>query len=128
MAEREQAGSAVSGDPIEGSAVYPAGSRVNERGHLELAGCDVVELAEEVGTPPHVYAEDDLRARARAYREAFERRTDNFEILFASKSLPCTAAYRLFAAEGLSVDVASRRELPMALPARVDPARTHTRG
>ena len=27
------------------SAVYPAGSRVNERGHLEVAGCDVVELA-----------------------------------------------------------------------------------
>ena len=127
MAEREQVG-VVSGDPIAGSAVYPIGSRVNERGHLEVAGCDVVELAEEFGTPAYVYAEDDIRARARAYREAFERRTDDFEVLFASKSLPCTAAYRLCSEEGLSVDVASGGELHMALRAGFDPERIHMHG
>ncbi|MDQ3724642.1 MAG: diaminopimelate decarboxylase, partial [Actinomycetota bacterium] len=84
--------------------------------------------AEEFGTPAYVYAEDDIRARARAYREAFERRTDDFEILFASKSFPCTAAYRLFAAEGLSVDVASGGELHMALEAGFDPKRIHMHG
>jgi diaminopimelate decarboxylase len=128
MAEREQAGSVVGGDPIEGSAVYPAGSHVNEQGHLEVAGCDVVELAAEFGTPAYIYAEDDIRTRARAYREAFERRTSNFEVLFASKALPCTAAYRLFAQEGLSVDVASGGELHMALRAGFDPARIHMHG
>jgi diaminopimelate decarboxylase len=115
-------------DPIAGSAVYPIGSRVNERGHLEIAGCDLVELAAAHGTPAYVYAEDDMRSRARAYREAFERRTDNFEVLFASKSFPCTAAYRLFAAEGLSVDVASGGELHMALRAGFDPSRIHMHG
>jgi diaminopimelate decarboxylase len=128
MGEREQAGSVVSGDPIEGSAVFPAGSRVNQHGHLEIAGCDVVELAEELGTPAYFYAEDDIRARARAYREAFERRTEDFEILFASKSFPCTAAYSLFAAEGLSADVASGGELHMALKAGFDPKRIHMHG
>jgi diaminopimelate decarboxylase len=128
MAEREQAGSLASGDPIEGSLVYPIGSRVNERGHLELAGCDVVDLAAEVGTPAYLYAEDDLRARARAYREAFERRGADYEVLFASKSFPCTAAYRLFAEEGLSVDVASGGELHMALRAGFDPDRIHMHG
>ncbi|MFI5026420.1 MAG: diaminopimelate decarboxylase, partial [Solirubrobacterales bacterium] len=49
MSERGQAGAVL--DPIAGSAVYPAGSRVNRRGHLEIGGCDVVELAEEFGTP-----------------------------------------------------------------------------
>jgi len=115
-------------DPIAGSAVYPAGSRVNELGHLEVGGCDVVELAEEFGTPAYIYAEDDMRARARAYREAFERRGADFEVLFASKSLPCTAAYRLFAEQGLSVDVASGGELHMALRAGFDPARIHMHG
>src|SRR5262249_32590407 len=76
MAAREHGGSVASGDPIEGSTVYPAGSRVDERGHLELAGCDVVELAEELGTPAYLYAEEDMRARARAYREAFAARSD----------------------------------------------------
>jgi diaminopimelate decarboxylase len=128
MAEREQAGSVVSGDPIDGSAVYPQGSRVNAEGHLEVAGCDVVELAEAHGTPAYLYAEDDIRARARAYREAFERRDAEYEVLFASKSLPCTAAYRLFAEEGLSVDVASGGELHMALKAGFDPDRIHMHG
>jgi diaminopimelate decarboxylase len=125
---REQAGSVASGDPIEGSAVFPATSRVNARGHLEVAGCDVVELAEVHGTPAYIYVEDDLRARARAYREAFEQRGAEYEVLFASKSLPCTAAYRLFADEGLSVDVASGGELHMALRAGFDPDRIHMHG
>jgi diaminopimelate decarboxylase len=126
MSERGQAGAVV--DPIAGSPVFPAGSRVNELGRLEVAGCDVVELAAELGTPAYLYAEDDMRGRARAYREAFERRTDDFEVLFASKSLPCTAAYRLFAEEGLSVDVASGGELHMALRAGFDPGRIHMHG
>ncbi len=125
MAERGQAAVA---DPIAGSPVYPAGSRIDERGHLEIAGCDAVELAAEFGTPAYVYAEDDMRARARAYREAFERRTSDFEVLFASKAFPCTAAYRLFAEEGLSVDVASGGELHMALRAGFDPSRIHMHG
>ncbi|MGD9735091.1 MAG: diaminopimelate decarboxylase [Solirubrobacterales bacterium] len=113
----------MSGDPVAGSAVYPLGSRVNAAGHLEIAGCDVVELAAEHGTPAYVYAEDDLRARARAYRDAFEARGADYEVVFASKAFPCTAAYRLFAEEGLSVDVASGGELHMALHAGFDPAR-----
>ena len=115
-------------DPIAASAVYPAGSRVNERGHLEVAGCDVVELAAGFGTPMYLYAEEEMRDRARAYREAFARRSEDYEVLFASKAFPCTAAYRLFAEEGLSVDVASGGELHMALRAGFDPARIHMHG
>src|SRR5215211_8394697 len=126
MAEQGQA--VAASDPIVGSAVFPQGSRVNGEGHLEIAGCDVVALAEEHGTPAYFYAEDDMRARARAYREAFEGRGAEFEVLFASKSLPCTAAYRLFAEEGLSVDVASGGELHMALRAGFDPDRIHMHG
>ncbi len=127
MAEQVQA-EAVVGDPIAGSAVLPIGSRVNELGHLEVGGCDVVELAEEHGTPAYIYAEDDLRARARAYCEAFERRGVDGEVLFASKAFPATAAYKLFAEEGLSVDVASGGELHIALAAGFDPARIHMHG
>jgi diaminopimelate decarboxylase len=115
-------------NPVEGSAVYPIGSRVNDRGHLEVGGCDVVELAREFGTPAYVYAEDDLRARARAYLAAFRDRTDDFEVVYASKAAPFTAAYRVFEEEGLSVDIASGGELHMALRADFDPARIHMHG
>jgi diaminopimelate decarboxylase len=127
MAEQVQSG-AVARDPVADSLVLPLGSRVNEVGRLEVGGCDIVELVEEHGTPAYIYAEDDLRARARAYREAFERRGVNGEVLFASKAFPATAAYKLFAEEGLSVDVASGGELHIALAAGFDPARIHMHG
>ncbi len=125
---RPQPGGVAAADPIAGSPVYPIGSRVNERGHLEIAGCDLLEVAAEFGTPAYVYAEDDMRARARAYLDALSRRGRRFEVLFASKAMPCTATYRLFAEEGLSVDVASGGELSMALRAGFDPARIHMHG
>src|SRR5919206_4453858 len=110
------------------SHVYPLGSRLNERGRLEVGGCDVVELAAEFGTPAYLYAEDDMRARARAYLEAFRARAERFEVIYASKAFPCTAAYRLFAEEGLSADVASGGELHMALAAGMDPERLYMHG
>jgi diaminopimelate decarboxylase len=128
MATRADSSRPVATDPIAASPVYPAGSRVNERGHLEVAGCDVVELAEEFGTPAYIYAEDDMRHRAREYVGAFERRTDGFEVIYASKAFPATAAYRLMREEGLSVDVASGGELHMALAADFDSARIHLHG
>src|ERR1700753_2847693 len=124
MAEQVQSG-AVARDRLADSVVLPIGSAVNERGHLEVGGCDVVAIAEEHGTPSYVYSEDDLRARARAYRGAFERRGVDGEVLFASKAFPATAAYKLFAEEGLSVDVASGGELHIALAAGFDPSGLH---
>ena len=113
---------------IEGSPVYPVGSRVNDRGHLEIGGCDVVEVAAELGTPAYIYAEDDMRGRARAYLDAFRARTDDFEVLYASKAAPITAIYRVCLEEGLSVDVASGGELHMALRAGAGPARVYLHG
>ena len=110
------------------SHVYPLGSRVNEAGRLEVGGCDALELAREHGTPAYVVAEDDLRARARAFHQALAARHDDFEVLFASKAFPCSAAYRLFAAEGLSCDVASGGELHMALAGGFEPARIYLHG
>jgi diaminopimelate decarboxylase len=113
---------------VEGTALFPLGSRVNERGHLEVGGCDVVEVAEELGTPAYIYAEDDIRTRARAYLDAFRARTDDFEVLFASKAAPFTSAYRICAEEGLSVDVASGGELHMALRAGFESDRIYLHG
>ncbi len=110
------------------SHVYPLGSRLNERGRLEVGGCDVVELAAEFGTPAYVYAEDDMRARARTFVETFRARSDRFEVIYASKAFPCTAALRLFSEEGLSADVASGGELHLALAAGFDPERLYMHG
>jgi diaminopimelate decarboxylase len=100
------------------SHVYPQDSRLNERGHLEVGGCDVLELAAEFGTPAYVVAEQDLRSRARAFLAAGARAGhDDFQVVFASKAFPCTAVLAVFAQEGLWCDVASAGELHLALGA-----------
>ena len=113
---------------VEGSPAYPAGSRVNGRGHLEVGGCDVVDLVGEYGSPLYLYAEDEIRSRADAYRGALRAHTDDFEVLYASKAAPITAIERLLAELGLSIDVASGGELHMALRAGFDPARIYMHG
>jgi diaminopimelate decarboxylase len=110
------------------SHVYPIGSRVNERGRLEIGGCDTVELAREFGTPVYVVAEDDMRARARAFIDAVAARHADYDVLFASKAFPCTAVYRVLAEEGLACDVASGGELFLALRGGFDPARIYFHG
>jgi len=100
------------------SNVFPLGSRLNERGRLEVGGCDMVELAREFGTPAYVVAEDDLRARARAFVQAGrDAGHEDLHVVFASKAFPCTAVLELFACEGLWCDVASGGELHLALNA-----------
>jgi diaminopimelate decarboxylase len=108
--------------------VYPLGSRLNDAGRLEIGGCDTIELAREFGTPAYVYAEDDMRARAQMTMNAFARRTDHFEVLYASKAFPATAALRLFADAGLSCDVASGGELHVALRGGFSPERIYLHG
>ncbi len=111
------------------SALLPIGSAVNERGHLELGGCDAVDLAHELGTPLYVLVEDDLRARARAYHAAFDAVGHaDYELLFASKSLPVPAVFALFAEEGLGADVSSGGELALARHGGVEPSRTAYHG
>jgi diaminopimelate decarboxylase len=106
------------------SDVFPLGSRLNEAGRLEIGGCDAIELAREFGTPAYVVAEDDLRTRARAFRDAGSQVAGaDFDVVFASKAFPCTAVLGLFAQEGLWCDVASGGELHLALNVGFRPER-----
>jgi len=111
------------------SAAFPLGSRLNERGRLEVGGCDTIELAREFGTPAYIVAEDDLRARARAFLQAGrDAGHADLQVVFASKAFPCTAVLALFASEGLWCDVASGGELHLALEAGFRPERIVVHG
>lgn len=110
------------------SHVYPSNSSVNAHGHLEVGGCDVVELASEFGTPAYIVSEDDLRERARAYRDGLAGRPAGGIALFAAKSFPAIAVLKLFAEEGLGCLVASGGELTAALRAGFDPDRIFMHG
>jgi diaminopimelate decarboxylase len=106
------------------SQAFPLDSRLNERGRVEVGGCDTLELAREFGTPAYVVAEEDLQTRARAFLQAGRAAgQEDFHVVFASKAFPCTAVLELFAREGLWCDAASGGELHLALNAGFAPER-----
>jgi diaminopimelate decarboxylase len=106
----------------------PRSARVNPAGNLEVAGCDVVQLAGEYGTPLFIYDEEQIRESCREYRRAFSSLTDNFDIVYASKAFSCIALCQLIGQEELSLDVASGGELHMALSAGFPPENIYMHG
>ncbi len=90
---------------------------INERGHLEIGGCDTVDLAARFGTPLYVFDEELIREQCRAYQRAFARHYPNGRTIYAGKAFLTLAMCRLVAQEGLHLDVVSGGELYTALAA-----------
>jgi diaminopimelate decarboxylase len=108
--------------------IYPHTTVHNAAGHLEIGGCDVVDLAREFGTPLFIYDEQTLRDQCRAYHATFGKLTDLYEIVYASKAFSCRAMAELVAQEDLSLDVATGGELAAARAARFPPQRIYFHG
>ncbi|KAF0133917.1 MAG: diaminopimelate decarboxylase [Candidatus Saganbacteria bacterium] len=98
----------------------PITSKVNEKGHLEIGGCDLADLAAEFGTPLYVLDEVTIRSRCREYKTAFKGRYDNTLIIYACKALCNTAVLKLLSDEGIGFDVSSGGELYIARKANCD--------
>src|SRR5690606_2022269 len=77
------------------------------------------ELVAQHGSAAYVLDEDDFRARARAFRDAFS----DYDVYYAGKAFLCTTVARWIAEEGLHLDVCSGGELTVALRGGMDPAR-----
>ena len=102
--------------------LFPPGTREDPDGMLVVGGVRLDDVATQFGTPAYVVDETALRARAREFRDELSSRWPSSQVVFASKSFPCTAGYRVMAEEGLGVDVAGAGELVLALAGGV-PAR-----
>ncbi len=94
--------------------LLPRSASVDENGHLHIGGIDLLELAQEFGTPLFVYDEDHLR---HACREAVSAWGEG--VAYATKAFLCRAMARLAHEEGMHLDVASGGELHVALSAGV---------
>ncbi|RUS48120.1 diaminopimelate decarboxylase [Cohnella sp. AR92] len=103
-------------------------SRINDKGHLEIGGCDVADLAREFGTPLYIVDEALVRQRAREYVEAFRETGLRFQVAYASKAFCVMAMCRLAEEEGMSLDVVSDGELYTALQAGFPAERIHFHG
>ena len=91
--------------------------RINDAGHLEIGGCDTVELAREFGTPLYVMDEEAIRKNCAEYRDTFKRLYPNSQVAYAGKAFLTTAMCALVNEEGLALDVVSGGEIYTALQA-----------
>jgi diaminopimelate decarboxylase len=90
-------------------------------GILHVEELSLEEIADEVGTPTYIYAANAIRARFRAFRDAFRHRRALF--CYALKANSNLAIIRLLAAEGAGADTVSGGEIARALAAGVPPRR-----
>ncbi|MDQ4502042.1 diaminopimelate decarboxylase [Sinomonas sp. ASV322] len=90
-------------------------------GELTVGGLGVGELAERFGTPLFVLSEDDFRARARAFKDAFDAAfadvCGGVDVYYAGKAFLCSAVAAWAADEGLRLDTCSGGELAVAVKA-----------
>ncbi len=92
--------------------------KTNASGHLEIGGCDAVDLAQKFGTPLYVFDEAYIRHMMRTYNNSLKQNYGgNGIVLYASKAFSCKAVYKIAASENTGVDVVSGGELYTALSA-----------
>jgi diaminopimelate decarboxylase len=101
-------------------SLLPLTAQVNGQDHLEVGGCDVVDLVQRFGSPLYILDEHSLRTACQQYREAFAQYYPGEAlVLYASKAWNCLAVCAIAASEGLGIDVVSAGELYTALQAGV---------
>ncbi len=105
--------------------LLPVTYRVNAARHMEVGGCDLVELAHRHGTPLYVYDEATVRGRASEYVSAMGA---SGQVLYSAKAFASPQFLRVVADEGLGLDVVSAGELSLALKSGFPSERIHFLG
>lgn len=113
--------------PDDANALVPnqwaAGVSRADNGELAVQGIGVSALAQEFGTPLFVLDEDDFRARARGFKQAFDEAFKDLcggvDVYYAGKAFLSTEVARWVTAEGLRLDTCSGGEMMIARVAGV---------
>src|SRR5690349_14681500 len=108
-------------------SLMPVTAKVNDKGHLAIAGIDTVELAERFGTPLYVLDEATIRESALACAEGLKIYPNGLP-LYAGKAFLCTAMCHLMDSLGFGLDVVSEGELFTAASAGFPPERIYMHG
>lgn len=99
--------------------ITPKTFQINNLGHAEIGGCDLVELANNYGTPLYIYDEQTIREICNDYKKAFAK-YPNANPMFASKAFLTKAMAAILKSESFGLDVVSGGEIYTAHSAGFD--------
>jgi len=108
--------------------LFPFNTEVNKQGHLVVGGCDVVDVAEEFGTPLYLFDESTIRGKCREFKDEFTRLHPDTLVIYASKAFLNRALALILKEEGLGLDVVSGGELSIAQSVDFDPSKIYFHG
>ena len=95
--------------------------KINSKGHLEIGGCDTIELAKEYGTPLYVMDEALIRENCQKYVSSIKSNYPDADVAYASKAFIVVQMCKLAEEENMWHDVASAGELYTCKIAGCDP-------
>ncbi len=99
-------------------SLYPVSYELNELGHASLAGVDLVDLAQEYGTPLYVLDEATMTQMAKAYQETLcDFYAGESLVLYAAKANLSMGLCQFIQNQRLGLDVVSGGELYTAIAA-----------
>jgi diaminopimelate decarboxylase len=94
--------------------LFPLTAHINNQEHLQIGGCDCVDLAEEYGTPLYIFDETTIRSKCQEFRHEFEKLYSNTLVLYASKAFLNKTIVTILREENIGLDVVSGGELHLA--------------
>ena len=103
--------------------IKPITTTINEKGNLEIGGCDLVDLANEYGTPLYIYDEETIRSMTKSYKDAFKE-YKNMRMMFASKAFMTKTMCKIMQQESFGLDLCSGGEIYTANSAGFDMSKT----
>lgn len=103
--------------------IFPKTYKINNLGHVEIGGCDLVDLAQKYATPLYIYDEQTIRDICNDYKNAFAKYPDASP-MFASKAFLTKAMAAILKSEGFGLDVVSGGEIYTAYSAGFDMSKT----
>ena len=68
------------------SDIYPDNSYIDQKGILNIGGCNLIDLIKQFQTPLYVYDELTIRNKSKEFINAFTNSFVKVEICYASKA------------------------------------------
>ncbi len=103
--------------------IKPITTRINEKGNIEIGGCDLIELANIYSTPLYVFDEATIRSMTKAYKDAFKK-YPKMMMMYAAKAFMTKAICKIMEQEGFGLDLCSGGEIYTAKTSGFDMSKT----
>ncbi len=104
-------------------SIKPVTTKINEKGNIEIGGCDLTELADKYGTPLYIYDEATIRSVLNDYKKAFKN-YPKMNMMFAAKAFMTKAICKIMQQENFGLDLCSGGEIYTAKSSGFDMSKT----